>query len=234
MGDTVERDKYLPILKYNKEKDTRGLVTDFRVRWHYKQEGFPRTANDAAKGGQGEFIIFLSDDVEIHEGFFDNLLKRFRDYQDVQIVGARLLFPPTSTGKGRPAGKIQHVGIAMNIHADVVHQYVGWSPENKKTQISREVFAVTGAALTIRRKTFQQVGQFDTIYGMGTWEDIDLCLKVRQIGGRIWMDSSVSGYHYTGATVEKLGKGYPLQQNAMIFRNKWANSGLLVFDQWTF
>ena len=78
-----------------------------------------------------------------------------------------MLFPTNSTSRNRPAGKIQHVGLALDIHANVTHPLIGWSPENPKTQISREVFATTGALFTIRTALFHEVGGFDPIYGLG-------------------------------------------------------------------
>ena len=154
----------------------------------------------------------------------------------IGVLGARLLFPENSTSPNRPAGKIQHVGLAMDIRGNVVHPLIGWSSDNPKTKISREVFAVTGALFTIRTRLFKAIRGFNPVYGLGYYEDVDMCLAVRQLGFRIWMDANIGGIHYTNATSEKNPSAFvnQIQQNAMTFRAKWANSGLLGFDLWTF
>jgi len=81
---------------------------------------------------------------------------------------------------------------------------------------------VTGACLTIRRKLFDFVSGFDKIYGLGTFEDCDLCFKAKQLGQRVFVNVTALGYHYTGSTAEKKRVQFPIGQNRMIFQSKWA------------
>ena len=230
-----EKVHYNHLFVYNPEKDVYKNVISYTSHRNEKQEGFIKSCNRGAKGGKAPYLSIITDDVVIHEGYFDKIYEIMEADKEIGIVGSRLLFPPTSTHKARPAGKIQHVGVALDIRANAVHPLVGWSPENPKTQISREVLAVTGAIFTIQSKLFQQLGGFDTAYGLGYWEDIDLCLKVRQKSFRIWMSSEASAYHYVAASSEKgVVHNTGFQQNATTFKSRWANSGLLVFDQWTY
>jgi GT2 family glycosyltransferase len=198
------------------------------------QMGYGGTLNRAAKSAKAPYLAIVTDDVEINPDYFDNLVEVMKD-ETIGIVGARLLFPENSTSPNRPAGKIQHVGLAMDIRGNVVHPLIGWSSDNPKTKISREVFAVTGALFTIRTRLFKAVRGFNPAYGLGYYEDVDMCLAVRQLGFRIWLDANIGGIHYTNASSEKnpslFGNSY--QQNAMTFRAKWANSGLLGFDLFT-
>jgi GT2 family glycosyltransferase len=72
------------------------------------------------------------------------------------------------------------------------------------------------------------------MYGKGTYEDVDLCMKVRQLGNRIYIDTDAVAYHYVGATVEKQQQGYSLQNNNMLYKAKWASTGMFVYDEWTY
>jgi len=229
-----EKIRYKQLFEYQSDKDLNKNVVSFTTRRHEKQMGFGASYNDGARGARAPYLTMMNDDVKIHEGYFDKVLETMKE-PSISIVGSKLLFPTNSTTRNRPAGKIQHVGLALDIHANVVHPLIGWSPENPKTQISREVFATTGALFTIRTNVFRAVGGFDSIYGLGYFEDADLCLKVRQKGGRIWVENSASGTHYTNATTEKNPQafGNSFQENMMKFRSKWATSGLLVYDAWT-
>jgi GT2 family glycosyltransferase len=222
------------LFEYQKEKDIRGNVVAFNTKRHEKQMGFGASYNEGARGAKAPFLTIMNDDVRIHEGYFDRIFEVMKE-PSISIVGSKLLFPTNSTSRNRPAGKIQHVGLALDIHANVIHPLIGWSPENPKTQISREVFATTGALFTTRTSIFREVGGFDPIYGLGYFEDADYCLKVRQKGGRIWLANEASGTHYTNATTEKNPHafGNQFQENMMKFRAKWATSGLLVYDAWT-
>lgn len=228
-----ERQKGNELFVYHPEKDLQHNVKEFRVKRLPQQGGFPFVANEGAKMGRSPIIMFLSDDVELHPGTVEKIVNDFND-PSVGVVGTKLIFPPTSTDRNRPAGKVQHVGLAMNIRGMPVHPLVGWSPEHPKTRITRDAWAVTGACFTIRRDAFQRTGGFGLEYGRGTFEDCDLCLKVRQLGLRIILDANATAYHYVGATAEKLQQPFPLQNNLQIFQGKWGQSGLLVYDEWLY
>lgn len=208
-------------------------VVSFQVVRMTPNLGFPSAANMGARKGSSPIITFISDDVELQDDALENILSSFVD-STVGVVGTRLLFPKGQSSPSRPAGKIQHVGLALNLRGVPVHPLNGWSPENPKTQLSRDAWAVTGACFSIRRELFNKAGGFDPIYGRGTFEDCDLCMKVRQMGKRIYLNAKAQGYHYTGATVEKRREGFPLQQNLQIFQTRWGQTGLMTWDEFTY
>lgn len=205
-------------------------VVEFGSKRLQQNTGFPASNNEGARVGSAPLIMFLNDDVELQEGAVQKVVDTFSDTA-IGIVGIKLLYPPTSTSTIRPAGKVQHVGMALNIRGEPIHPLAAWSQDNPKTKISRDVLCVTGACLTVRRTLFNRIGGFGTEYGMGTFEDVDLCFKVRQQGQRVWVNCDAVGYHYTGATQEKKRIGYPLQQNRMIFQSKWGESGLMAWTE---
>ena len=206
----------------------------FETKRLENSEGYPRTHNEGAKLLSSPIICFMDDDIQIVPGFFEEIIKIMGD-RNIGVCGAKLLFPEDSTNPHRPGGKVQHIGLALDVTANAVHPLVGWSPDNSKTRKSRETLAVTGALLVIRRDIFRDCGGFDTIYGHGYWEDLDLCLKVRQKGYKILVDCNLTAYHYTGATGEmNPNHNSDFRKNRDIFRTKWGNSGLLVYDSWTY
>lgn len=205
-------------------------VADFRTKRLTQEVGFPAANNEAARVGNAPLILFLNDDVELHEGSIKKIVDTFKD-ETIGIVGAKLIFPPNSGSIGRPAGKVQHVGMAFSIRGDIFHPLIGWSPDNPRTCLSRDVISVTGACLAIRRVVFSKLGGFSLDYGLGTWEDVDLCFRVRAGGLRIYMNADATGYHYAGATQEKKNRGYPLQQNQLIFQAKWAATGMMAWTE---
>lgn len=193
--------------------------------------GYPQGANEGAKMGTAPLIMFLSDDVVVRQ---DTLQKVFDAFAEptIGVVGAKLLFPEDSASPNRPAGRVQHVGLCLNIRGEPIHPLVGWPKDHPKASITRDVWAVTGACLTIRRELFDRAGKFDTDYGKGTYEDVSLCLKVRQLGSRIRLVADAIAYHHVGATMEKRKEPFPLGQNLQIFRTKFGSSGLLTWNEY--
>ena len=213
-------------------EDSQNIV-EFKSKRLQQNTGFPASNNEGARMGSAPLIMFLNDDVELQEGAIQEVLNVFRD-ETIGVAGIKLLFPTSSTSPIRPAGKVQHVGMALNIRGEPIHPLAGWKSENPKCNVSRDVICVTGACITIRRSLFNRVNGFSVEYGAGTFEDVDLCFKVRQMGLRVWVTTKALGYHYTGATQEKKRVSYPLQQNRMIFQAKWGDSGLMAWTDFEF
>jgi len=185
--------------------------------------GFPRACNRLASSGRSPLIFLLNSDILLGEGSVD-LLVREMDNPDVGVVGMRLIFPLEHSGLNeqvRPAGKLQHIGLTTTIDGRVIHPFMAWNPDHPRVMAQKEVFSVTGAALMTRRNIWRKVRGFDERYGHGTFEDVDYCMIVREIGYNIRVVPEATGVHYTGATVEKYGLGYPLNYNYNLFMQKW-------------
>lgn len=192
--------------------------------------GFPAANNEAVRMGSAPLILFLNDDCILSENAIEKMVETMKD-PSIGVCGAKLIFP-LSSAQNRPAGKVQHIGMGLTIRGDVVHPLIGWSAENPKCRVSRDVFCVTGACLMTRRDLFKKIGGFDTAYGAGTYEEVDFCMKVRGLGKRVFVNCEAQGWHYAGATAEKKGIGFPIQVNSLIFRAKWHS--FLSWDDWKF
>lgn len=202
--------------------------------------GFADACNKGYRASSGALSFFLNNDVILEKGSGEKLVMDMDD-PSVGVVGMKLLFPSESalsevglahSDVQRPSGKIQHVGLSLNLHGQVIHMYLGWSSDNPRVSLIKEVFAVTGAALMTRRNLFQKANYFDPVFGVGTYEDVDFCMKIRELGLKVLVDVSAVGTHYTGATAEGYKIGYPLNQNKMIFEQRWYNK--MQWDEWRF
>ena len=191
--------------------------------------GFGDGANKVIKSGNAPLVLFITDDIFIHDGAIESLLSRMED-MSIGQCGYKFIFPQDSIDNTRPAGMVQHVGMASNIRGDMIHPLIGWSPDNPKCKISREVLAVTGASFIIRRQVFSRVGGFDPIYGRGYYEDMDLSFKVRANGFRVFVDVNAMATHGVGQTFKDLKEQIPFQQNGMIFKSRWLKS--IPYSEW--
>ncbi len=187
--------------------------------------GFPKACNRMANASKSPLIFLLNSDVILDAGSVD-LLVREMDNSKTGVVGMKLAFPEDAEGlepTRRPAGKLQHIGLTTTIKTEIIHPFMGWSIDHPRVMAQREVFAVTGAALMTRRSIWRRVRGFDEAYGGGTFEDVEFCCAVREMGYNIVVEPKASAVHYTNATAEKYGIGFPLHQNQMIFMQRWGN-----------
>lgn len=194
-----------------------------------QMSGFSDGSNKVIKSGSAPMVFFITDDVFIHDGAIETLLQRMED-KSIGQCGYKLLFPEESEDPSRPAGKVQHVGMASNIRGEMIHPLIGWGKDNPKCCIPREVLAVTGASFMIRRDVFNRVGGFDPVYGRGYYEDMDLSFKVRAAGFRVYVDTDAVATHGVAQTFKELKEQIPFHQNQMIFKTRWVKS--IPWSEW--
>jgi O-antigen biosynthesis protein len=191
-----------------------------RVNGATTNGGFPRGANRVIRIGHAPLVLFITDDVILKPGCLDALVRRM-DNPEIGICGLKLLFPPDSSEHG-PAGTVQHVGHGISIRGQITHPFLGWSADNPKCCVSREVMSVTGACFMVRRRIFEQAGGFFEGYGAGYFEDVELCFTIAKLGHKVFIDTDAQAYHYVGQTM----KGEvmpPLQFNEMILHTRHPN-----------
>jgi GT2 family glycosyltransferase len=133
-------------------------------------------------------LVFLNDDVEpLVDSWLSDLVGQVQR-SDIGAAGARLLYP---------SGTIQHAGITIGIGDGCGHvgrgtyyrRYWPW------LDATRNVSAVTGACLAVRKQVFVEVGGFDDLFPMN-YNDVDLCLRILRSGYRIVCESAAVLRHY--------------------------------------
>ncbi|MET0258472.1 MAG: glycosyltransferase family 2 protein [Methylobacterium sp.] len=141
---------------------------------------FSDLCNRGVEAARGEVLLFLNNDVEVIEpGWLTELVSIAVD-ASVGAVGAKLLYPD---------GTLQHGGIVLGIGGVAGHSHLGLPADEpgyfERMVLAQEVSAVTGACLAMRRSVFSEVGGFDAVRLKVAFNDVDLCLRVRQAGYRI-------------------------------------------------
>ena len=141
---------------------------------------FSAMNNAAARAARGDYLLLLNNDTAVlHEDWLDEMMGHALR-PDVGIVGAKLLYPD---------GKIQHAGVVLGMRGPAEHPFIARPPEDRgyfgRAQLTQNYSAVTGACLLVRKSVFDQVGGLDENDFKVSYNDIDLCLKVRESGLRI-------------------------------------------------
>lgn len=146
---------------------------------HDHPYNFSIQSNLGARRAKGETLLFLNDDiVPVTTDWLEELLAPFTN-PEVAVAGPLLLYPDE---------RVQHGGMFLGYNGIAGHtlRYASLPEEDYLFMASapREVSAVTGAALLIRRGVFEDLNGFDP--QLATYlQDVDLCLRVVETGHRV-------------------------------------------------
>lgn len=162
--------------------------------------GFARACNQGAQGALGRHVLFLNNDIEVHAGWLDPLVAVLDRNPFAGAAGSLLLYP---------GGKVQHAGIVFcrerTGRPAVVpyHFHSGSEPTSPWVTRPRELQAVTGACMLVRRDLFELLDGFDAGYWNGL-EDVDLCLRLGECGFKVFYEpGSVLTHHESAAGPER-------------------------------
>lgn len=207
-------------------------IPSAKIKHSAERLGFSAAANRVIRQGTSPLVLFITDDIILHEGTLEKLVRRM-DNEEIGLCGLKLIFPSDSNDPNRPAGRVQHIGHAIDIRGEMTHPLIGWMPDNPKCNISRELQSVTGGVFIVRRNTFLRAGGFFEAYGKGYYEDVDLCFSIKHnTGQKIFIDTEATADHVTNASFMKAGAQIPMETNKMILRSRWGNK--LENDNFTF
>jgi GT2 family glycosyltransferase/thioredoxin-like negative regulator of GroEL len=152
------------------------LGGDVQIITNQENLGFAKACNQGARAARGKYLVFLNNDTIPQPHWLAPLVREVEEHPEVGIVGSKLLFPD---------GSIQHAGVVfMRSCLTPYHIYQSASGTDMRVNQRREYQAVTAACMLIRRELFEEMHGFDEWFVNG-FEDIDLCLKVREKGCQI-------------------------------------------------
>lgn len=155
-----------------------------------------RVNNHGVAACDAPLLLFANDDMEMLSDGWDRVLDGHLARPDVGIVGARLAYPD---------GAYQHAGILFGVGRRALsdHEGIGQSngiagPGDRWMQ-TRAVSAVTGAFMAMSRSLFQSLNGFEERLAIA-YNDIDMCLRVRERGGRVLYVPEIGLVHHESAT----------------------------------
>jgi O-antigen biosynthesis protein len=224
VDDKGPQSRELDIIYAGLEQDSRCTVIRSKTN-----RGFAGANNDAFKLGRAPFVLLLNSDIRIlHDDWLVPMVKEF-DAQNVGVVGARLIYFKDVVGDpDRPAGTVQHAGVGFNLLGQAYHVFRTWDPSHPKVNVRREMNAVTGACLMIRRFLYEKIGGLDEDYTTGNFEDVQACLMAKAHGYKIIYTPNTTLEHYAGGS----GNSATAKINEQIFQLKCR--GLIEYDDYKY
>jgi glycosyltransferase involved in cell wall biosynthesis len=151
---------------------------------------FSRLNNQAAKIATGSILGFVNNDVKvIHADWLKELVTQISQ-RNVGAVGAKLYYANDT---------IQHVGAILGLYGVAAHGHRHFPRDSigyfGRPVLVQNISAVTAACMVVRRHVFDEVGGYDESSLAISYNDVDLCLKIRQAGYDIVFTPFAELYH---------------------------------------
>jgi len=188
---------------------------------HYnKPFNYSAINNYAVSQIETDHLLFLNNDTEIINANWITSMLEHAQRREVGAVGAKLYYPNDT---------IQHAGVIVGLGGVAGHSHKHFSKDASgyfyRPHIIQNLSAVTGACMMMRSEIFAEVDGFDERYSHA-FNDIDLCLKIRERGYLIIYTPYAELYHH-----ESLTRGYEgapeklkrFQKEIKLFKEKWGH-----------
>ncbi|QKX15825.1 glycosyltransferase [Microbulbifer sp. YPW1] len=201
----------------------REVQRDSRVRVHQWNHPFNYSAinNFGASLARGSVLGLINNDIEvITPGWLCEMVGH-ACREEIGCVGAKLYYGNDT---------LQHGGVILGIGGTAGHShkyalrdaagYMG------RLQVVQNLSAVTGACLVLRKSVFEQVGGLNEADLAIAYNDVDLCLKVREAGYRNLWTPYAELYHHESVSRgadDTTAKRRRAQREADYMRRRWGN-----------
>lgn len=133
--------------------------------------------NFAVTQARGELTLLLNNDTAVlHADWLDTLVS-LALRPEVGLVGPKLLYPD---------GTVQHGGVVLGLRGPADHPFLGMERDAPgymhRLQVEQNYSALTAACLMIPTQLYRDLGGMDEEAFKVSYNDVDLCLKVREAG----------------------------------------------------
>jgi GT2 family glycosyltransferase len=173
------------------------IAADDRVRV-LRVEGefnFSALNNRAAAVATGALLGCINNDIEvIGPDWLAEMVSQAMQ-PGVGAVGAKLYYADDTT---QHAGVVLGLGgIGGHVHRKALRREYGYFG---RLQLLRDVSCVTAACMVMRASVFVEIGGFDEVNLKIAYNDVDLCLRIREAGYRIVWTPYAELYHKESAS----------------------------------
>ncbi len=180
----------------------------------------PDVRNALVRDAGAEFVLFAPGDVEHIGSDWRKVMLGYFQRKEVGIVAPQLV---------GPEGLVAQTGLVLRRDAKVTYLGQGL-PLDDAGYIGRfhrpcNITAVSGDCCMIRRKTFLELGGYDTTYETMLYASIDLCLRYQEHGllAVYTPFASFVTAELPFATLGKpsAGRMHALEHDARLLRERW-------------
>ena len=202
----------------DKTQELEDIVTGITVTHNKEPQRFIEACNKGVSISQGEYVVLLNNDTEVTSGWLDALIDGFQRFEQVGLVGSRLLYPD---------GRLQDAGGIIWKTGDPWNYGNGENPWDPRFSYSRQADYLSGAALMTTKKIWDEVGGLSDYLKPMYFEDTDFSFKVREAGYKTYFIPQSTIYHFEGVTSgTDTSQGFKRYQevNRPKFKKRWSHA----------
>jgi hypothetical protein len=160
--------------------------------------GFGSGCNLGAENAKGDYILLLNPDCVLSPDALTTAIIEMENHPDTWLAGCRHVLPDGSLqrmNKRRLLNLITFFSEALKLHTLCsLFPSINLSEQISDTE-SEYIPAISGAFMMMPKDKFQQVGGMDEDYFLHV-EDLDLCKRVHNAGGKVLYMPSVQSLHH--------------------------------------
>lgn len=176
--------------------------------------GYAVACNQGLAAATGEFMVVMNNDILVSERWLEGLVGPAAEHPYFGIVGPRTNYV---TGcqlvRDVPYGEDDFEGF---------HRF---AEECRERNRGKGFFAAVafGFCLLLRRDLLNKIGGFDPRFGLGNFEDADLCFRALSAGYNVWISDEVFVHHFGSRsfTGNKIDFSELMIRNHRRFVAKW-------------
>ncbi len=203
---------------------------------HEEPRGFPHNCNLIASFSRGQYICLLNSDTVVSPNWAELLIATLRKDNNLLIVG-----PSTSYGVAK-----NYSETAQQLHqyhesrfdvtdADIEHiaqeVFTEYGSHYEKTEY------INGFCMMVDRRLFSTVGFFDTQFGLGSREEVQMVERLRALGYEVAWVKGAYVHHFGHRSFERIEESQGLWETNRILhmqtksyrRNFLLPQGLILF-----
>ena len=177
-------------------------------------EGFAAACNRGMEASSGEVVLFLNSDTVVPRSGLARLIEALMRSGSIGAVG-----PFTNCcGHGQQIAVTYTALATLDLFAE---DFAARGREDVETDM------LVGFCLAVRRSVLNEVGGFDTRFGLGLFEDNDLCYRMRRAGYRLAIAAN-SFVHHSGSKTFRRMEGRVDPQMSQIAQIRKGESAALL------
>jgi GT2 family glycosyltransferase len=185
------------------------MHTRYNISIHkrkYDKFNFARVNNEIIKEqcGDYDYVVLMNDDIEVvkRRSWLKNMVYLSKT-EKAEIVGSALYFPGTYIRPDKNTGiTYQHAGVKLGNNTSLFDHINYKKKVSKNYKSNSEVSAVTFAMVLIAVPLYKQLDGMDEKF-YGDCNDIDFCLRAREVGVNIWYCARAEAIHHESITRKK-------------------------------
>jgi GT2 family glycosyltransferase len=167
-------------------------------------DAFGAAANEGARRTRGDAFCLLNPDVRFDRTHDVVRLARHLAEPNIGAVAPALVLPD---------GRLQDASRDIPTPLELIQRRLGGSTSGARfSDAPADVPWAVGACLVLRREAFDAVGGFDESYRL-YFEDVDLCVRLREAGWRVHSDGGVLVRHHHRAESRRSLTGWATRQH---------------------